>query len=481
MIKYKGSPNTIWGLLTALLILGALTLTLWGNSNNLNPRYLFIDEQITFYPIIKILNPSGLDEWLWLVSDGNDYRYGRILWNALALFAALPAKAFGVSGQIIASRELGAFLLLSSYCLLTFAYIKTPSIRFLALLTLVLLPYNSYYMSMPKPEPLAIFAISLFLFLNTKNFLAPGKASWMLVGLAFGAKISFLIPAAILILMSILNEIYQKRISINAHLLSCIYILAGFLIANPYFLQPVFYFSYPILIIYFIFRLFKPARALALLIIISFLCLAFIPQDNFHAFLFEKIPKLTGLNHAFGEWIRATFLKVNDGEMTANQNFYTWFVYLCKTLYPPFNFIGLAFIGLIVVFFTALLKNLSKQCKIDRQTSFNLFLLALLGLTLLCIPMISIKNRLWGMYLFPGLIFTCLALFAILDRYAESRRAGSFIRSNFHISTQIPLAIIYLFLLLTYWGPAFINSFIFLGARDPSDPKILLPPWLTGV
>lgn len=480
-MKFESSTNTSWSFLTALLILGVLALTLWGNSNNLNPRYLFIDEQITYYPVAKILNPSGLDEWLWLVSDGNDYRYGRILWNSLALFAALPAKFFGIPGQIIASRELGAALLISSYCLLTFGYIKTPSIRFFALLTLLLLPYNSYYMSMPKPEPVAIFALSLFLFLNAKNFLAPGRPSWILVGLAFGAKISFLIPAVILILISILNEIFKKRFSLNAYLLSCIYILIGFLIANPYFLQPAFYLSYPIFAIYLIFRLFKPFHGLAMLIIILFLCLTFIPQDLFHAFLFEKIPKLTGLNHAFGEWVRGTFLKVNDGEITTHQNFYTWFVYLCKTIYQPFTFLGLAFIVLIIISYTALLNNLIKQCKVDCQTCLNLLLLTFLGLALLCMPMISVKNRLWGMYFFPGLIFTSFALFAMLDRYAECSRTSSFIRSKLQISTQVLLFIIYLFLLFAYWGPLFINSFIFLAMRDPSNPKMLLPPWLTGV
>jgi hypothetical protein len=68
-MKNRVSSDLIWGLLSALLIFGVFILTLWGNSNNLDPRYLFIDEQITFYPVAKILNPSGLDEFLWLISD----------------------------------------------------------------------------------------------------------------------------------------------------------------------------------------------------------------------------------------------------------------------------------------------------------------------------------------------------------------------------------------------------------------------------
>ena len=132
--RWRFSP--IWGLLSTLLIIGVLALTLWSNSSNLNPRFLFIDEQITFYPIIKLLNPSGLDEFLWLASDGSDYRYGRILWNSIALIALIPAKLFGEAGQIIASREAGVIFLLVSYLLLTHTFIQKPAIRFLTLFSL---------------------------------------------------------------------------------------------------------------------------------------------------------------------------------------------------------------------------------------------------------------------------------------------------------------------------------------------------------
>ena len=195
-MKNRWGFSSIWGLLSALLIIGVLALTLWGNSGNLNPRFLFIDEQITFYPIIKLLNPSGLDEFLWLASDGSDYRYGRILWNSIALIALIPAKLFGETGQIIASREAGVFFLLANYLLLTHTFIQKPAIRFLALFTLLCLPYSSYYMSMPKPEPIMLLCAALFLFFYKKNNLTLGKPYWIFIGMAFGAKISFLLPLA---------------------------------------------------------------------------------------------------------------------------------------------------------------------------------------------------------------------------------------------------------------------------------------------
>lgn len=480
-MKNRVSSDLFWGLLSALLISGVFILTLWGNGNNLNPRYLFIDEQITFYPVAKILNPSGLDEFLWLVSDGSDYRYGRILWNSIALAAIIPAKLFGIAGQIVASRELGALLLLGSYLLLVIGFLKKPSIRFFALLTLIALPFNSYYMSMPKPEPQMIFALSLFLYLNSRNYFLPGKPSWILLGIALGAKISFIVPVIIVFIASLLHGIITNKTIIRPYFTSGLYILAGFLISNPYFLQPVFFFSYPVLIIFIIFRLFKRSQALFIAAAIITLCVNFLSENSAYEFIIKDLPKFSGFNHAVGEWSRGTFLKVNDGTGAANQNFYSWFVYFCKTLYPPLPFLGFTFLAFLIIFF-ALVSRALLRCRHSNYLGvFNALSILTLGLALVLIPMLSVKNRLWGMYFFPGLIFTCIAIIMITEAYIKKVNSGELIQSNILLSTQIPFVIIFLAITLTYWVPEFIDSFIYLGTRDPSNPKMQLPPWLMGI
>lgn len=475
------SSDLLWGLLSALLVFGVFILTLWGNSNNLNPRYLFIDEQITFYPVAKILNPSGLDEFLWLVSDGSDYRYGRILWNAIAFTALIPSKLFGEAGQILAARELGAMLLLSSYSLLIIGFLKSPPIRFFALLTLILLPYNSYYMSIPKPEPLMVFAISLFLFLNARNYFLPGKPCWVLLGIAFGAKISFIVPMIIIFFASVFHDLVVNKNTLRPHVISGLYILIGFFISNPYFLQPVFFVSYPIIIFFLIFKLFKKPQAFLVVTCLLVLWAPLLGETGLHEFIFKDLPNLSGLNHAAGEWSRGTFLKVNDGVGAANQNFYSWFIYFCRTLYPPLSFLGFEFLVFLILFFFLASKKILGNHYTNHLVIFNVLSILTIGLSLLLVPMLTVKNRLWGMYFFPGLVFCCTAFFMIAEEFIYQVKSGTLIRSKLLLSTQIPFAIILLAISLTSWAPEFINSFIYLGTRDPSNPKMLLPPWLIGV
>jgi hypothetical protein len=477
-MKNRVSSDYIWGLLSALLIFGVFIFTLWGNSNNLDPRYLYIDEQITFYPIAKILNPSGLDEFLWLISDGSDYRYGRILWNAIALVAAIPTELFGVAGQIVAARELGVLLLLSSYGLLVFGFIKTPSVRFFALLILILLPYNSYYMSMPKPEPIMVFVISLFLFLNSKKYFSPGSPSWILVGIAFGAKISFIVPAAILFFASAVNSILIKKYALTSHLISILFILIGFIFVNPYFLQPVFFISYPILMAVLLFRVFNPLTSFIALTCVFVLSIPLLREIGLHHFIEWD---LLGLNHALEKWAGGTFLRVNDGGGDYSQNFYTWVLYLCKTLYSPSLFIGSLLIVFSIVFFTLSSKELHNHAMLDKERFYDILFILAIGLALILTPMLTVKNRLWGMYFFPGLIFTAIALLSAADSYIESINSRKYIPSSVLSLAKIPLIVILLIIVLTYWGPEFINSFIFLGTRTPDSPQFPLPPWLMGM
>ena len=359
-MKYKSSLNFIWGLLTTLLILGVLALTLWGNSNNLNPRFLFIDEQITFYPVIKILNPSGLDEWLWLISDGGDYRYGRLLWNAIALFALIPAKLLGEAGQIIASREAGVACLLLSYLLLTYTFIQKPAIRFIALLTLISLPYSSYYMSMPKPEPIMLLCAALFLYFYKRNDLSLGRPYWIFLGMAFGAKISFLLPLLALLGASLIIQINSKKmLTISSEFCSTsIYLTLGFSISNPFFIPAFIAIGFTLLAVLLFSKLTAIPFAKVLMMVIAgatFL-LFFTPIREY---ALGNLLDITGLRHALGEWTRATFLKINDGGPSSSQNFVSWFSYLCTVVSPSAPIAGGMYLFGVTLYMTSQFRRLA--------------------------------------------------------------------------------------------------------------------------
>lgn len=472
--------SSIWGLLSALLIIGVLALTLWGNSSNLNPRFLFIDEQITFYPIIKLLNPSGLDEFLWLASDGSDYRYGRILWNSIALIALIPAKLFGEAGQIIASREAGVIFLLASYLLLTHTFIRKPAVRFLTLFTLISLPYNSYYMSMPKPEPIMLLCAALFLFFYKRNHLSLGKPYWIFLGMAFGAKISFLIPLLILFSASVLVQLNNKQFQslLTSSLLSLLYIVFGFVIANPFFAPILLFLAYVLLVLLLIAKLTGFSYAM-LLGITCFMGLGVSLIPHLREEVFTPLLELTNAKHAVGEWIRGTFLRINDGDSASQQTILTWLAYLFNMLAPGFAFVGAIYVLGIGILLGSQILSLKTIWRIGDQAKLLTLVLSIIGAALLFSPMISVKNRLWGMYLFPGLIFMSLAFFTFVDSI-EFKKAPI---SKGHINRLAINCLLVMTIALAsfYWAPRWIDDFIDLGLRNSRGSEYVLPSHLTGV
>jgi len=49
-----------------------------------------MDERITFDGVRNILHPDSLRHFIWSVFDGGDHRYGRSLWNSMAIFSFVP-------------------------------------------------------------------------------------------------------------------------------------------------------------------------------------------------------------------------------------------------------------------------------------------------------------------------------------------------------------------------------------------------------
>jgi hypothetical protein len=477
-MKNRVSYDLIWGLLSALLIFGVFILTLWGNSNNLDPRYLFIDEQITFYPVAKILNPSGLDEFLWLISDGADYRYGRILWNAIAFAALIPAKLGGEAGQIIAGREVGAVFLLSSYLILTKTFIQNSALRFAALLTLITLPYNSYYMSMPKPEPIMLLCASLFLLFYRKSNFKFGQAYWIFLGMAFGAKISFLLPLLTLLGASLYFSIYkEKKLPSISDITNTIgYIVIGFVIANPFFMPALLAVLFSLLMLLLISRLSNIPYYIVVFIAITLLTIAS-SLPIFRGVLIDDLLDLSGSRHAFGEWIRGTFLKINDGSPVNDQTFLSWFKYLGQIAIPNFPYIGGAFFLGIGILLASQIYNLRKVNSEHYSFAFLTLLIMCIGFMLLLSPMVGVKNRLWGMYLFPGMIFTILALFSAVDQNITIKNSGSI------FSKFITLCLFFIAIFTTFfsWAPRFLKDLIELATRNPLNPHSPLSIWLLGV
>jgi hypothetical protein len=196
--------------LIASALLVALYFTTKANLDLTEGRYaLHGDERITFDGVRKLLHPGDLLTFIDTVIDGKDtpypHIYGRILWNISAIFAFLPERLWGVSGQIIATRFTHAIIQLLAYGLLVFTLIRFWILRGLALLLLVALPYTAYFATMPKPEPIQLLCLALFLAFSAKNQFRFGYY-WVFLGLAFGAKISALTIIPLFIAFALLVQ-----------------------------------------------------------------------------------------------------------------------------------------------------------------------------------------------------------------------------------------------------------------------------------
>ena len=179
-------------LVLAVPLAAFLALTVWANLDlTKHHTFLYNDEQMVYWNIRPILQPSGVSQFLWQVADAGDHRYGRLFFNATALVAWLPSLFAGEAGLIFAERMAQVLFLGAAYVLFVLAVLRTWPGRFLALTLLLALPANGYFAVMPKPEALLLLCLAAFAWFHRRADLAWGK-HWALLGAAFGCKISAL-------------------------------------------------------------------------------------------------------------------------------------------------------------------------------------------------------------------------------------------------------------------------------------------------
>ena len=157
----------------------------------------FMDEQIFYDAIQSILNSNNFIDVSANYAFG-DQRYGRVIYLIGAVFAYFPEKFWGESGQIIATRFLFSSVLFLSYLLLIRVFIKDNLFRIILFLMLIAIPTTAYYSTMPKPEPFLLLFFSIFCYFYFKK--KSGNWHFILLGLAFGCKVSLLLVVGLIFL-----------------------------------------------------------------------------------------------------------------------------------------------------------------------------------------------------------------------------------------------------------------------------------------
>ena len=378
---------------------------------------LYMDEQLLYDGVFKILHPKNIGSFFFNAFDGFDHRYGRVFWYAHSIVCFLPEIILGPKGLIFFSRMLSVLLLSASYLILSSVFLKTFFFRLFAFFIFINLPFSSYYMTMPKPEPLQLFFLSLFFVFFKKHKYLLNKKYWFFLGLSFGAKVS-MFPVVITTLMfslyhSFLTEKPKKPFS--KALTAIFYILLGLSIAVPILLKQ---YLFSVLLYFLLIKLVSKALTATTsqkILLITTLLFA----NLFYSFV---IKKLYGISSGLAIWFNQTFLGVGHGYDNADVDFFKWVEYLMNEHLSPFLTINTTLFALsffVVVFFLKTKKTTSDFGQANPSVS-ETSLLVLLGLSLF-VAIFFASNRISGFYLFPGSVLLVLGLISSCEGLLKAK------------------------------------------------------------
>lgn len=207
--------------------------TILANSEFNSGRFLLhMDELITFDIVREFYSATTLTEFIYTIAEA-DMRYGSSLYFISALFGFVPFMFGGEQMLIFSIRMVLVAELLAAYFILCFTFIKTGYLRLITIAILLTLTSTSYYSTMPKPEPLQLLFLAIFLRKFLDKQIINGSV-WFWLGLAFGTKISiFPILLVFIILFFIFASLNLHSISIILIRKNLLWFLSGWLICNP--------------------------------------------------------------------------------------------------------------------------------------------------------------------------------------------------------------------------------------------------------
>jgi hypothetical protein len=440
-------------MLTVVMMFGCIALATWANTDLSAGRFaLFMDERITFDGVRHILHPVSIKDFLLSIVHGGDHRYGRSLWNSIALFSFVPEQIWGESGQIIADRMAQVFILSTAFFLLTITFAKHWAMRLLLLATLLAMPYSEYFMAMPKPEPQQIFFLAAFFFFFKKNNMHLLGRYWILLGLAFGTKISTL-PLVIIIIAAVLlnNRVPGQFKRVASEMTGAFgYFLLGLVIAVPILLPHLLlsFILYKLINNYFVKK--NNIWQWTEWIVISSLVIFNIIASALLALKFKlKIP--------LAIWIKSTFLNTAHGSDSASINFVSWLDFLFKDwLIAPVALSGVLSIvsGLLCLQFA--------YSHFKKTSQFSIPVIVLLAGLALNMSIFFGAHRLWGHYLFPGTLLMIVGLLSIAElgvSYASINGSISHFNRKFAYNLSVLTILMIGMFTFIWWTPHAYSKF----------------------
>lgn len=465
-------------LIGTFLLIGIIFFgfSVYANINLIHPLETYIDEQVTFKGVYRILTADSASQFWWEISNGGDLRYGRILWYTLAAVGYIPFSIWSTEGIILTGRLISASFLISAYALLTITFINNWRFRIPCFLILLSLPFSSYFSTIPKPEPFALLSLGIFLLLSKKNFLALNRPYWIWLGIAFGCKISFL-PALVILFISAawINNLSPINMRDQCELLlkTIIYLYVGFNIAMPIFITPSLIVLIMLFSIYFMLQIFINKNLSITLSLFAVAGIITLPAIR------DLLPFSLGIRSAIEEYIYATFYKINKGFNSSEiYSSLDWISYFIKSWTFSPSLISQIILIIMGLLFAAILFIVPASSG-PRAVKAQLLIPLALGLILFANPIFAVTNRLWGMYLLPGFVFLVIACFSYADfvNHANKKMCSNpMMRLSRLLSTFACFTLIICSLL--YWIPHTLSDYIFLGNRSNNA---IFHPWNHGI
>ncbi len=465
-------------LIGTFLLIGIIFFgfSVYANINLIHPLETYIDEQVTFKGVYRILTADSASQFWWEISNGGDLRYGRILWYTLAAVGYIPFSIWSTEGIILTGRLISASFLISAYALLTITFINNWRFRIPCFLILLSLPFSSYFSTIPKPEPFALLSLGIFLLLSKKNFLALNRPYWIWLGIAFGCKISFLPALAILFISAAwINNLSPINMRDQCELLlkTIIYLYVGFNIAMPIFITPSLIVLIMLFSIYFMLQIFINKNLSITLSLFAVAGIITLPAIR------DLLPFNLGIRSAIEEYIYATFYKINKGFNSSEiYSSLDWISYFIKSWTFSPSLISQIILIIMGLLFAAILFIVPASSG-PRAVKAQLLIPLALGLILFANPIFAVTNRLWGMYLLPGFVFLVIACFSYADfvNHANKKMCSNpMMRLSRLLSTFACFTLIICSLL--YWIPHTLSDYIFLGNRSNNA---IFHPWNHGI
>ncbi len=215
---------------------------------NINQSIAGHDEYLTVREVYSILNPLSWKHFILAVIGGDILFYGRVMFYTDAFFAYVPFKIWGLDGMVYAIRMTHSLWILVSFLILNNLFIKTKWNQFLFLFGSAGIMYTIYFIRMPKPEPLQLVFIALFLRGFYKYNYVFGRY-YICLGLALAIKINalLLLPIAFILPLFIHKSLGLKTI-IQTGLKALGWFFLGFFVGIPCLLltpiQPIYLKTY---------------------------------------------------------------------------------------------------------------------------------------------------------------------------------------------------------------------------------------------